>query len=107
MNERHVLCAIGVQSGFMYVGREVFDEIVASARPSNCNPIHDRAGERLISLRGVIDSRRVTLFNSHSIREYRAIRAQGPSVARNRTTKSIRARNNEINYHIRYVFNFN
>jgi len=32
MNERHVLCAIGAQSGFMYVGREVFDEIVASAR---------------------------------------------------------------------------
>lgn len=32
MNERHVLCAIGVQSGFMYVGREVFDEIVASMR---------------------------------------------------------------------------
>jgi len=31
MNERHVLCAVGAQSGFMYVGREVFDEIVASA----------------------------------------------------------------------------
>lgn len=41
MNERHVLCAIGVQSGFMYVGREVFDEIVASMRHSNCNPTHD------------------------------------------------------------------
>lgn len=107
MNERHVLCAIGVQSGFMYVGREVFDEIVASTRHGNCNPTRDRIGERLISLRGVIDSRRVTPFNSHSIREYRAIRAQEPSVARNRIAKSIRARNNEINYHIRYVFDFN
>lgn len=105
MNERHVLCAIGVQSGFMYVGREVFDEIVASAQQLQ---LYDRVRERLISLRGVIDSRRrVTPFNSHSICEYRTIRAQGPSVARNRIAKSIRARNNEINYHIRYVFDFN
>lgn len=65
MNERHVLCAIGVQSGFMYVGREVFDEIVASAQHSNCNSTYDRVGERLISLRGVIDSRVEWL---HSIR---------------------------------------
>lgn len=55
MNEPdYVLCVVGAESGFMYVGREVFDEIVARARSSN--PIRERARERLISPRGVIDS---------------------------------------------------
>jgi len=53
MNERHVLCAIGVQSGFMYVGREVFDEIVASMRHSNCNPTHDIVWANVWSLYAV------------------------------------------------------
>jgi len=42
MNEPdRVLCAVGAQSGFMYVGREVFDEIVAPTRSGG--PIRERA----------------------------------------------------------------
>lgn len=41
MNERQRPLCCRAQSGFMYVGREVFDEIVASAR--SCNSIVDRA----------------------------------------------------------------
>lgn len=90
MNESaRALCSHRAQSAFMYVGRGVFDEIVASARL--CNPIYDRARarERLISPRCNRLAESDSIEFAFGCANIAQLGRRSCRVKRNRTAKSI------------------